>query len=434
MRILDITFQAFFDDTRELVSDGVLADIEKEIAAADSEDTRKAAFKRGKERKKYLKDWLAFEKPLALPSGRNNRECFQALLQAVVSDTSNISSGLPRQHDPITQMDFVDLLLKMSSPTSPSGPSAPVVRNGSFLPCLKEAHRNLIELSREEEPVAQRSFISKLLIHAVNHLHIHFVPFHVPNIPRPGAPYRKPVFNSWISLGLQNPTPRALPTYHAFPRPSSSQHAVDMAVATALANDSNAEWCERGLTLDRLHTILKKSRLPSDWDPPSLSGVKYVDDTYAWVKEAYDASRPLHHLALIIGIIASRLIPKLFLPKNVNKAPFRGASRQRVQEIYQGIPWESRNKSGMSQKSIFVAMFTTFIIALYEPESPLRQYMKTHDRGGLGNPWTNKHCTCHVFQLFALFDTAFISLSGQGNFSHHSHSSWHFLGNWDPCY
>ena len=44
MRILEITFQAFFDDTQRLVSDGILADIEEVIAAADSEDTRNVKF------------------------------------------------------------------------------------------------------------------------------------------------------------------------------------------------------------------------------------------------------------------------------------------------------------------------------------------------------------------------------------------------------
>ena len=44
MRILEITFQAFFDDTQQLVSDGILADIEEVITAADSEDTRNVKF------------------------------------------------------------------------------------------------------------------------------------------------------------------------------------------------------------------------------------------------------------------------------------------------------------------------------------------------------------------------------------------------------
>ena len=44
MHILEITFQAFFDDTQQLVSDGILADIEEVIAAADSEDTRNVKF------------------------------------------------------------------------------------------------------------------------------------------------------------------------------------------------------------------------------------------------------------------------------------------------------------------------------------------------------------------------------------------------------
>ncbi|KAN0128061.1 hypothetical protein V8E53_014098, partial [Lactarius tabidus] len=387
MHILEIALHAFFDDTQQLVSDGVQANIEALISAADSEDTRKAAVKHGKHRKNSLKHWLALDMPLAYGQNDSN-ETYQALVQAVVSDASNITNGLPNMdQNSMAPMEFVNLILKMSSPSSPS---APVLGNGSFLPIIKEAHRSLLDLAQEQDPVAQHSFISKLLLCSIQHLHIHFVPFHLPNVNRPGAPYRKPVYNSWANLGLKDTT-RALPTYQAHPQPSSSQHAAGIALSTALANDSNAEWFEGQLTLANLHSILHKSHLPGDFKTPTLSGVKYVDDTYSWVREAYDATRPLHHLALIVAIIASHLVPKLFLPKNVNKEFFRGANPQQVHQIYCGIQWESRPKKGMTEKSIFVAMFTTFIIALYEPGSPLRQYMLASGKGGLGDSWTQKH-------------------------------------------
>ena len=35
-------------------------------------------------------------------------------------------------------------------------------------------------------------------------------------------------------------------------------------------------------------------------------------------------------------------------------------------------------------------MFSTMVIALYEPTSPLRCYMSQH-RGSLGETWTQKH-------------------------------------------
>ena len=110
--------------------------------------TRKAAVKRGKERKMYLKQWPTMGKPLALSSRPNDsRETFSCLLQALILDARKFSSDLPNLYDPITQVDFVNLLLKMSSLTSPSAPSAPVVGIGSFLSCLKGVHCNFLDLS-----------------------------------------------------------------------------------------------------------------------------------------------------------------------------------------------------------------------------------------------------------------------------------------------
>jgi hypothetical protein len=405
MCILEIALHAFFDDTRQLVADGVRADVEASISAAASEDARKAAVRHGKDRKKSLKHWLSLETPLAY--GQNDsKETYQALLQAVVSNADNLVNGLPGlQPNSMAPMEFVNLLLGMSSPSSAAALSAPVMANGLFLPTLKDAHRSLLDLAGEEDPVARHSFVSKLFLRAVRHLCIHFVPFHLPNVNRPGAPYRKPVFNFWANLGLQDAT-RSLPTYRALPPPSTSQSAAAIALSSALATDSNAQWLEAQLSLASLRSILHKSHLPGDFRTPTLSGMKYVDDTYSWVRDAYDATRPLHHLALLIAIIASRLVPRLFLPKDINKETFRSAGPQQVQQIYNTIPWEFRPKNGMTDKSIFVAMFATFIIALYEPGSPLRQHMLASGKGGLGDAWTKKHSMCHLFH-----DSLFLTLS-----------------------
>jgi hypothetical protein len=76
----------------------------------------------------------------------------------------------------------------------------------------------------------------------------------------------------------------------------------------------------------------------------------------------------------------------------VDKSAFRDADPQTVAAIYRNIDWVSRNKKGMKKKSIFICMFTTFIIALYEPKSPLRIHIQNTPRMGLGDVWTEKHC------------------------------------------
>jgi hypothetical protein len=392
MRIAEIAFRSLFDDTKQLVADGVRNDVAIQITQAKSDEKRRAAESRGKEREKFLKKWLSLDCPLAY--GRHDaHETFQALVMAVVSDPSHISHGLPNLHDhAMTRPVFVEKLLAMSSPLNRSAPCAPIMRDGSFLPLLVEAHQNLISLSQETDEKAQSTFVQKFFLRTIEYLRICFVPSHIPRTGAPGAPHRKPVFTSWAHLGLRDDRPlRALPQTRLLT--PTSQSFAEMALGDALANDSNADWLSNGLTIDALHTILNKTRLPQDYSPPTPANELYVDQTYAWVRDAYDGRRPSHHLALIVAIIASSFLPNLFMPKDVSKLPFISAtSPDQVRDIYNNIDWVERRTRGMSDRSIFISMITTFIIGLYEPGSPLRQHMASLPKAGLGNPWTQKHC------------------------------------------
>jgi hypothetical protein len=130
--------------------------------------------------------------------------------------------------------------------------------------------------------------------------------------------------------------------------------------------------------------------LPTDFEVPDKTKKEYVDDTYAFVLENYKGSNKIHHLALLVAIIATdSLLPRLFLPVNSRPSFLHANTKEKVRDIYEELPWCQRNKKGMSDRKTFIGMITSFIIALYEPKSPLRQHMLT---GGLGNDWTYKNC------------------------------------------
>ncbi|KAH9171683.1 hypothetical protein EDB89DRAFT_1906816 [Lactarius sanguifluus] len=290
----------------------------------------------GKTRERFLKKWLCLERPLSY--GQNDIcETYESLIQAVISDPRDIANGLPNWEDHgMTHSDFVALLLKMASPSSSrTQVQAPVLLNGSFLPILKEAHHCLISLSQEKDMAAQNSFFSKFFLYGIKHLQICFVPSYRP---------REGGRGTIMSLG-------------------------------------------------NLHTFLHKTTLPQDFPTPTPANEEYVNSTYTWVKDMYDGTKPLHHLALIVSIIASSFLPKLFMPTTGNlKACFVSADTQlKVRHVYNDIDWVARSKKGMTDKRLFVAMITTSIIALYEPGSPLRQYMSGSSKGGLGKAWTDKH-------------------------------------------
>jgi hypothetical protein len=179
--------------------------------------------------------------------------------------------------------------------------------------------------------------------------------------------------------------------------PSYSQHAATVALGNALAHDSNAEWLVNGISLATLYSVLNKTRLPSDFVSVSDGNGTYVDATYEWLITIYDGTKLTHHLSLLVAIVASSLLPNLFMTKDYPKSLFSEAqTKEETRAVYDSLPWVSKQRKGLTEKSIFIAMITTYIVALYEPDSPLRKHMRSSAKSGLGNPWTSKHSMCCV--------------------------------------
>ena len=64
MRILNIAIDAFFDDTRDLVAEGVKTDIKLRLANSSQDDHARVAA-RAKSREESLKSWSKQKYPLA---------------------------------------------------------------------------------------------------------------------------------------------------------------------------------------------------------------------------------------------------------------------------------------------------------------------------------------------------------------------------------
>ncbi|KAH9163602.1 hypothetical protein EDB89DRAFT_2144216 [Lactarius sanguifluus] len=294
---------AFLDDTKQLVTNGIRGDIALRVSQAQSQNELQTETAYGKTRERFLKKWLCLERPLSY--GQNDIcETYESLIQAVISDPRDIANGFPNWEDHgMTHSDFVALLLKMASPSSSrTQVQAPVLLNGSFLPILKEAHHCLISLSQEKDMAAQNSFFSKFFLYGIKHLQICFVPSYCPREGGRGTPNRKAMFNSWAQLGRMD-TQSVQPIPQSLSLPSSSQHDATLALSNALANDCTAEWFAGTImSLGNLHTFLHKTTLPQDFPTLTPANEEYVNSTYTWVKDMYDGTKPLHHLALIVSI------------------------------------------------------------------------------------------------------------------------------------
>jgi hypothetical protein len=181
---------------------------------------------------------------------------------------------------------------------------------------------------------------------------------------------------------------------------------TQIAYNNAVTTDSNAPWVANTLTLKTLRSVLNRTNLPMDFVRPSPTGVAYVDDTYTWVKDNYTGTNPIHHLALLVAVIVSTsLLPYLYPPANARSILMNASDPKKVRKAYNDMEWTSRGTRGMTDKSIFVSMITTFIIAIYEPRSPLRVKMLVAPHKGLGDPWTKKYSAspfCFVYNFICL--------------------------------
>lgn len=393
--ICEIALEAFFEDTKHLVAAGVRADIAHRKATATSREEFTEVSSRGERREAYLKSWLKERNPLGYESqGKEKENTYQRLLEAVSPDEHAVSYGFPNWKEFETSYhELATRLSEMSRPHRPTQARAPVVRNGSFLPVLKICHQRLLDLLKTKtDEEANATFVIEIFRKALKMFRVRYFPAAKRKTGLAGAPNTKPVFDSWGNLGRRDRAGVVSTRNLGTQERRAKVPAATVALNNAIAEDCNAEWTAGGLNLPSLRTVLRKTSLPTDFKGPVPIGERYVDETYEWVREHYDGTNKLHHLALLVGIVvASTLLPNLFMPVGSRKKFENARTPDEVREVYNDLEWRSKEKRGMSQQDIFVGMFTTLIIAIYEEESPLRRHMASSAKNGLGDVWTTKH-------------------------------------------
>ena len=393
IRVCDIAFNAFFQDVKLLVSEGVKKDIKHRIATAENREQREKAEAQRTVRSAALKSWLKSDRPLAYGVD-GSHDTFNLLVRAIAEDDLAIYRGLNGwDANAVTPFDLVDSLVEMSSKDKPKPPRAPVLKDGAFLPVLKVTHSAILDIAASSGIADQRSFLKKMLLLALTVFHVKFVPSHLPNVGSRGRRFSLPVYDQWGHLGVRHSQPTALLLSDPDISSLSLVEPETVAYNNAVASDCTAPWTAADKDLLNIKECLNRTLLPDDFEPPSPSREEYVNLTYKFVEENYTGTKPIHHLALLVSIIvASTIIPKIFPPQKLRNLFLSADSHAKVRAIYDDMDWVERNKKGMTDKSIFISMITTFIIAIYEPKSPLMKHMLSSKTRGLGNAWTDKYC------------------------------------------
>jgi len=164
-----------------------------------------------------------------------------------------------------------------------------------------------------------------------------------------------------------------------------------------MGRDANISWRFNDIKLRDLANVINHHSLPSDWTIPARSS-DYVLATYNYVRDIYNNKNDIHKLALLVAIILGHCLPNIHAPTDAPKYLNNLLTQADTRRAARDLPWVAKTKTkGSKESHIHMTMFATFIIALYDSDSPLRKYMAQHDNS-LGDLWTDKHSmSCFYF-------------------------------------
>ncbi|KAG1765968.1 hypothetical protein EV702DRAFT_1283003 [Suillus placidus] len=374
-----VAFQSFIADIKTLVSVGIT----KICVDLENQDTHSSSLE-AKIRRLNLKKWLASKYPLSYID-----RAFEYLLRAIVGDSGDYGLGLPNPtQEKLSIRDFAKLLVDMSRPTGPVPIAAPLISNSSSPMVFRVALIYMSKFVPRDSPNAANLFLHNAFIIGANHLHINNIPWHLAG--GRGRRYSKPHFESWINLGkaAQLPTAKSLA--------SQTTNGAAEASQRAQASDTRAAWAACSITLQSLPDFLSRTVPPDEFCMDSVTLDKsdgkdsIVHKTYQWAFAEFDMSRPLHQLAILVGVYVSKLIPDLFYDMDNRPDHESYHTMFAFTKAVREMPWISNSRrKGCKIAAQFVAMVPVYIMAVFDRSSPLHDHFERTK--SFPTAWTKKH-------------------------------------------
>ena len=347
--------------------------------------------RKGKARKQALQLWSKCDKPLSWGSDpQSPSDTYRQLLVILNDDRQGQLATLKTSPETYTYLDlakhFINIIQKRKV-------VAPVSPHGSFFPSLGLAMTRIHKTISSDEDNSYQSVIT-VFAKMLKKMDIHFVPWHKAD--RPNSRAYVVQGDWWLML---KPGSSAQINQRAHPEPAAL-HA-DLA-SQAHRENKHAPWSLPDKLQD-MGPLWQKTVLPSDWSLQyaSLSNTQaghknhYVKDTYEYVQNFYDGEIWWHHLALICGILFSKITPYVFAPTAPIFTKAIDTGPQLIAEVRK-LAWlqtKSEHHRGITSSQPFVTMISTTIIALLDDGSPLKQRMVKMNNA-LGDGWTTKHGKC----------------------------------------
>jgi hypothetical protein len=380
-----IALSSYTSEMRELVRSAVLNEIKP---ALDGDDL--PAQTHAKERENYLKKWLKDRNPFS-----NTHSTLLHLIRAVVGEHDKLADGLPRSIPPqMTGREFSSLLFNMCKPENHTPIQCPLLSSGACRFVISVAIEHVIRYCPSSEEGTREKFVLDAFTHVLAVLGIHNVPWSPPPTGGRGRASHKPTIGFWMNLGsLTKPDERL--TNLLLGESSIDQQAALRGVQASRHEDHNIPYSLLDTRWSEISIFFDKTSLPSEWslDAANIREPGLVKETYEYVQTSYNPQSHLHQIAVLVAFLICKMVPCIFTP--TSKSPESVAKSHdegRIQAAVRNTPWvmNPSNRKGSSAQLPFLTMFSTFIIALYDRQSPLRKYMKEH-QGSMGQEWTRKH-------------------------------------------
>ncbi|KAG6372682.1 hypothetical protein JVT61DRAFT_7443 [Boletus reticuloceps] len=313
------------NDVRNLIKNAVQPELAPMINEGGIETAAAIA------RKKALLHWFKSSDPPSL-----DQDSHPALIEAIVRPLNGVMALKKPCPASISIMKFVkDVLSHCDAQNSRHKP--PFINNGQG---------QLIHVSRAiihevtNFATCQGDCIGKDLkciifngfVTACYMLKINQVPWSTPPPPsHRGAPSTCVTHDIWMSLSANSqsnaPTSVAICAHNNIPTAITHHHTSQLIVT----NDNCGDW---------------------------FAIEVYIVQAYNFAITAYNASKPLHHLAIITAITCSGLLPKVF-----------------------------------DFSHIFMRMVTLYIICMYEKDSPIVMRQNSKEKGTSNKKWVTKNST-----------------------------------------
>jgi hypothetical protein len=339
----------------------------------------------GKQRSKALQAWNKSDKPLSWADTDSAESgAYMQLLLILHDDPRSRPTELKKSRESLSYQQLAKLF---SNIVRRQKAVAPVSHNGSFfhaLPLSFSKIRNMVPSSENDDD--SDSVVISIFSKILKKMGIHFVPWHKCERDDTRATAVQP---DWWLIVKASPLAEL---NNSLPKEPQEVHAE--VANEIMSSNPNAPWT-LSTKLQDMGPLWMKYTLPTDWSlsaaslPATNPGnpVHYIKATYEYVESHFDGRIWWHHLALVWGILWSKIVPFVFSPRSPSVGPGDLNDEIRALRWLQGT---SKYHGGCSNPVPFITMVSTTIFALLDSNSPL-SIRATQNKNSFGKGWTTKH-------------------------------------------